>query len=181
MPPRTRRTDPALPLVRLVRALRAPRSLGVSPAPDRDASRHLSTRSPPSCAASSTLTHPPRPRGSEHVHDNDLLSRTIDVQGFSHRGRDQFMHAHHDMPRKPLYASECCSCNTMRGEDTSTPNAAQASWNGDCQAVQTNSTDGIDYAIGTMVRALRAPCKCSLPFVAAASSPETRHESEQTE
>ncbi len=81
----------------------------------------------------------------------DLLSHTIDVQGFSHRPRSQFVAAHKAMPTKPLYASECCSCNTMRGEDMPSSAGLQQSFNGDCQAGQTNATDGIDYAIGTMV------------------------------
>jgi hypothetical protein len=81
---------------------------------------------------------------------NDLLSNTIDVQGFSHRPRSQFDAAHAAMPTKPMFASECCSCNTMRGEDRRNGNT-QPSFNGDCQQRQTNSSDGASYIVGTMV------------------------------
>lgn len=82
---------------------------------------------------------------------NDLLSKTIDVQGFSHRPRSQFDAAHATMPSKPMFASECCSCNTMRGEDLR-EGPTQPAFNGDCQQHQTNASDGAAYIIGTMVR-----------------------------
>ena len=68
----------------------------------------------------------------------DLLTRNIDIQGFSHAGAQQGdSNAHLDgnpalgqMPNtpaifhnvsryrtKPVFGSECCSCNTMRDED----------------------------------------------------------------
>ena len=47
----------------------------------------------------------------------DLLSDTIDVQGFSHQSRDKLEQCHAKLPHKPIYMSECCSCNTMRDED----------------------------------------------------------------
>ena len=74
----------------------------------------------------------------------DLLSNTIDVQGFSHQARlghaphliphriphlsprlPRFSHqdrkklddCHAKLPHKPIYMSECCSCNTYRDED----------------------------------------------------------------
>lgn len=81
---------------------------------------------------------------------NDLLSKTIDLQGFSHQGRSKYEAAHAAMPKKPLWASECCSCNTMRGEIGS-GDGLQNEFNAECQQSQTNATDGIDYAIGTTV------------------------------
>ena len=55
-------------------------------------------------------------------------------------------------PEKPIYMSECCSCNTMRGEDVSdTAALIQQSYNGDCQQGQTNASNGVDYVMGTMV------------------------------
>lgn len=48
---------------------------------------------------------------------NDLLSKTVDVQGFSHRSREHLDQCHKEMPEKPILMSECCSCNTMRDED----------------------------------------------------------------
>lgn len=50
---------------------------------------------------------------------NDLLSHTIDVQGFSHQSRETVDSCHRDMPTKPIFMSECCSCTTQRGEDES--------------------------------------------------------------
>ena len=47
----------------------------------------------------------------------DLLSNTIDVQGFSHQSRTKLEACHEKLPYKPIYMSECCSCNTMRDED----------------------------------------------------------------
>jgi len=80
----------------------------------------------------------------------DLLTRNIDIQGFSHAGAQQGdSNAHlggnpalgripntpaifHNVTRykaKPVFGSECCSCNTMRDEEvgceapqTRTPN-----------------------------------------------------------
>ena len=94
----------------------------------------------------------------------DLLSNTIDVQGFSHQSRQKLESCHAALPNKPIYASECCSCNTMRGEQVSM-GGAQRSFNADCQQGQTNASNGVDYAVGTMVwtlfeyvAAARLPC-----------------------
>ena len=81
---------------------------------------------------------------------NDLLSKTIDIQGFSHQSRQHFEAAHAAMPNKPLWASECCSCNTQRGEMRS-GNGLQQAFNADCQQGQTNATDGVAWAVGTTV------------------------------
>jgi hypothetical protein len=40
---------------------------------------------------------------------NDLLSKTIDVQGFSHQSRSKLDSCHEEMPDKPIFMSECCS------------------------------------------------------------------------
>ena len=50
-------------------------------------------------------------------HIGDGLTSVIDVQGFSHRGGDNFDSFHKQFPEKPLIGSECCSCTTQRGED----------------------------------------------------------------
>ena len=47
-----------------------------------------------------------------------VFSDTIDVQGFSHQNRAKIDSCHKAMPDKPIFESECCSCNTMRGENT---------------------------------------------------------------
>jgi hypothetical protein len=53
---------------------------------------------------------------------NDLLRTTdyalaTDVQGFSHQSRTKLEQCHAKLPQKPIFLSECCSCNTMRDED----------------------------------------------------------------
>merc|ERR1711871_1864170 len=99
---------------------------------------------------------------------NDLLSNTIDVQGFSHQSRQKLDQCHAAMPEKPIFMSECCSCNTMRGEDISY-NGLQQSFNADCQQSQTNNSNGAPYAIGTMVWTLfdyyGEPSNGGFPFV----------------
>ena len=91
----------------------------------------------------------------------DLLSNTIDVQGFSHQTRDKLDACHAKLPDKPIYMSECCSCNTMRDEDEGcetthdNPHNAciQPSFNARCAESNsaTNASDGVNYAVGTMV------------------------------
>jgi hypothetical protein len=91
----------------------------------------------------------------------DLLSNTIDVQGFSHQSRTKLEQCHAKLPNKPIFMSECCSCNTMRDEDegceTTRDNphnaCTQKSFNARCAESNdaTNASDGVDYAIGTMV------------------------------
>ena len=66
------------------------------------------------------------------------------------QGRDKVDAAHKAFPDKPIYMSECCSCNTMRGEDNSI-GGLQESFNADCQQSQTNASNGVDYVMGTMV------------------------------
>ena len=84
---------------------------------------------------------------------NDLLSHTIDVQGFSHQNRDKLESCHEKLPDKPIFLSECCSCNTMRDEDEGretvydNPHYAdiQKSFNARCTESNssTNSSDGV--------------------------------------
>ena len=50
---------------------------------------------------------------------DDLLSHTIDVQGFSHQDRDKLAACHARLPNKPIYMSECCSVRA----DTAGPNS----------------------------------------------------------
>jgi hypothetical protein len=70
-----------------------------------------------------------------------VLSRTIDVQGFSHSTRSVVDSYHKSYPTKPLYMSECCSCTSDR--DSGFPAA--------CAQSQTNISDAIPYIAGTMV------------------------------
>lgn len=91
----------------------------------------------------------------------DLLSKTIDVQGFSHQTRAKLDRCHERLPHKPIYMSECCSCNTMRDEDEGCETrydnphnlCIQKSFNARCAEsnAATNASDGVAYAVGTMV------------------------------
>jgi hypothetical protein len=91
----------------------------------------------------------------------DLLSNTIDVQGFSHQSRSKLDDCHAALPHKPIYMSECCSCNTFRDEDEGCEtlhdnphnSCIQPSFNARCAESNsaTNASDGVNYAIGTMV------------------------------
>lgn len=58
-----------------------------------------------------------RPTLANMMKYGGILSDTVDVQGFSHRGRETLDDCHANLPNKPIMMSECCSCNTMRGED----------------------------------------------------------------
>ena len=92
---------------------------------------------------------------------NDLLSHTIDIQGFSHQSRTKLESCHEQLPKKPIFMSECCSCNTMRDEDAGCEtlydnphnNCTQMSFNARCAESNqaTNASDGVDWAVGTMV------------------------------
>jgi hypothetical protein len=91
----------------------------------------------------------------------DLLSNTIDVQGFSHQSRTKLERCHDKLPNKPILMSECCSCNTMRDEDdgceTELDNphhlCTQVAFNARCAESNggTNASDGVEWAVGTMV------------------------------
>ena len=50
----------------------------------------------------------------------DLLTQSIDIQGFSHTSagpNNAAIQFHNQNATKPTFGSECCSCNTMRDED----------------------------------------------------------------
>ena len=90
---------------------------------------------------------------------NDLLSHTIDVQGFSHQSRAKLTACHAKLPDKPIYMSECCSCNTFRDQDegceTTHDNphtkCDQISFNARCAEQLTNASDGVAWTAGTMI------------------------------
>jgi hypothetical protein len=63
-----------------------------------------------------------RPTLGNDVGNTDL-NKYMDVQGFSHKGGSTFDSYHKQFPKKPTFASECCSCQTMRGEDVSNKSA----------------------------------------------------------
>ena len=90
-----------------------------------------------------------------------LLTNVTDVEGFSHSGRAGIEHFSSQFPDKPLWESECCSCNTQRGENacqgagcdgsTDRRRGVQSSFNADCLAEQTNASQGIPWVVGDMV------------------------------
>jgi hypothetical protein len=90
---------------------------------------------------------------------NDLLSNTIDIQGFSHQHRDKLDDCHAQLPNKPILMSECCSCNTMRDQDEGCETAKdnphyacnQKSFNARCLELLVNASDGVEYSSGTFV------------------------------
>ena len=90
---------------------------------------------------------------------NDLLSNTVDVQGFSHQDREKLDECHAALPNKPVFMSECCSCNTMRQEDEGcetkrdNPHSEcnQKAFNARCLDKLVNASDGVEYSAGTMV------------------------------
>ena len=102
---------------------------------------------------------PTRPTLANMFTYNDLLSNTIDIQGFSHQSRAKLDECHKQLPNKPIVQSECCSCNTMRNEDegcetyNDNPHTTcnQKSFNGRCLEKLVNASDGTEYASGTFV------------------------------
>merc|ERR1719272_2408395 len=76
--------------------------------------------------------------------DSNLkLNPQMDVQGFSHKSGQTFDTYHKNFSSKPTFASECCSCMSMRDENEGR--------NMGCIAGQTNASNGRDYMSGTMV------------------------------
>ena len=90
-----------------------------------------------------------------HVMSTPNATVIIDIQGFSHQTRADFIIFHEKYPEKPILATECCSCVNQRDEDSDidhTNTSVTATSNtGSCQASQTNASDGIAWAAGTMV------------------------------
>ena len=83
------------------------------------------------------------------------MSLQLDVQGFSHVDSTAFEQYHARWPGKPLVASECCSCETQRGEaDDVAHNKSlvyYSEFNADCLAQQTQWALGLDYVGGSFV------------------------------
>ena len=96
-----------------------------------------------------------------------LLTKVTDVEGFSHTGRGGLETFRSQFPDKPLWESECCSCNTQRGENTckgagcfgsiDRDAGIQSSFNADCLATQVNASQGVPWVVGAMVWTVSAP------------------------
>ena len=118
-------------------------------------------------------------------HNGGDLDQFMDVQGFSHKPAGAFEAYHKTDAAKPLMASECCSCMTMRGEDRTThpPDEAKllttanssairsrptggpgilAEYNAPCLTSQSNGSNGLPYMVGTEVWTL-FDCGLRLP------------------
>ena len=86
----------------------------------------------------------PNPQGSVSV---------VDVQGLSHPSAANAESMHAAFPKKPLAATECCSCLNQRDEDEDQalpPNSTVTyrSNTGGCQASQTNVSTSRDWMAG---------------------------------
>jgi len=83
------------------------------------------------------------------------MSDALDVMGFSHANYNDVLAFHEAEPQKPLVMSECCSCETQRGEDADMPHNKTAVYypneNAGCLADQTQVSDGPDWMSGTFV------------------------------
>ena len=82
----------------------------------------------------------------------------MDVQGFSHVDGSVLDAFHAKFPAKPTIASECCSCNAMRGQDTpgqwpdAPPNVPTiSSFSGECLRQQVGYSELRSWLSGTFV------------------------------
>ena len=102
-----------------------------------------------------------------------MMSDALDVMGFSHDSYETIYAFHKAEPGKPLVMTECCSCETQRGEDDDLPrNASEvyySSLNGGCLASQTQTSNAQPWMGGTFVwvrfaRLSRPLSAQSIPF-----------------
>ena len=83
------------------------------------------------------------------------MSDALDLMGFSHASAQNIADFHDMEPAKPLMMSECCSCETQRGEDADEPynksSVYYSNLNADCLAHQVGVSDSQEYMSGTFV------------------------------
>lgn len=84
------------------------------------------------------------------------ISFALDVFGMSHQSTATLNTFHATMPYKPLVMSECCSCETQRGEDADLPRSPNSSVyysseNSACLAAQTQVSDAPAFCAGTFI------------------------------
>jgi beta-galactosidase/beta-glucuronidase len=104
------------------------------------------------------------PNLADYVSETGLnMSQQLDVQGFSHVDTGVFEAYHARWPAKPLVASECCSCETQRGEANDLPYnktlVFYSEFNADCVARETNWALGLDFVAGSFVWTAFDYCK----------------------
>jgi hypothetical protein len=102
-----------------------------------------------------TRNDPTRPTAGNR-NGNPTLNAHMSVQGFSHVGGDTLDTYHKQFPEKPTVASECCSCNAMRGQDTTVvwpqapPNVPKiSSFSGDCLKAEVGALELRPFVSGT--------------------------------
>ena len=82
----------------------------------------------------------------------NALTKAVDIQGFSHQSGTTFDSFHQQFPEKPLIGSECCSCQTQRGEDyADSSKPTISSFNANCNQAQTGNQLNRDFVAGCMV------------------------------
>jgi hypothetical protein len=83
------------------------------------------------------------------------MSDALDVMGMSHASSDNLATFHAVEPEKPVVMTECCSCQSQRGEDSDQPhNKTTVHYESDaagCLSEQTRRSDVPDYVAGTFV------------------------------
>ena len=82
------------------------------------------------------------------------MSDALDVMGTSHVSYEQLFEFHRTEPGKSLVMTECCSCQTQRGEDDDlnhTSDVYFSSLNGGCLAAQTQVSNAPSWVGGTFV------------------------------
>ena len=109
---------------------------------------------------------PYRPVTQNHLGTNKS-TRYLDVQGFSHKSTAVYDSFHKQYPKKPMLATECCSCMSQRGIDQDVcphpqdggcvngPSVSPGTFYnnniGKCTAQQVIESDSPDYVAGTFV------------------------------
>jgi hypothetical protein len=75
--------------------------------------------------------------------------------GCSHCNSGDIDSFHKSRPQQPIVMSECCSCETQRGEDADQPhNTSTVYFNNEasqCLEGQTQVSDSVEYNVGTFI------------------------------
>ena len=80
------------------------------------------------------------------------MSDVLDVMGFSHANANDIAKFRASRPDQPVVSSECCSCETQRGEDGDLPHSSDVFFNNEqsgCMAEQSQVSNGVSYNAGT--------------------------------
>ena len=83
------------------------------------------------------------------------MSDALDIMGMSHASSESVSVFHEREPSRPLMMSECCSCETQRGEDEDMPRNKSTVYysnlNGGCLNNQVSTSDLPEYVAATFV------------------------------